>query len=69
MSDLEKLCQSISENGIEINLRRKKDGVWMCSLYFDSPLYSTPMGLGRTAIEAVNAACDQRLELLLRDGN
>lgn len=68
-AELEKLCEQLMVAGVSVNLRRFGKG-WKCWLHCsDSRLYSVPAGEGQTATEAVNAACDQRLELLLRDGN
>lgn len=68
-TELEKLCDTIIASGIDIDLRCTKGG-WRCSLLIaGSQLFSTPTGRGLSAVEAVNAACDQRIELLMRDGN
>ncbi len=67
-SELEKLCETLAAAEVTVNLRRFTKH-WKCWLHCsDSRLYSVPTGDGATAVEAVNAACDQRLELLLRDG-
>lgn len=68
-SELEKLCETLAAEGITVQLRRFAK-VWQCSLYErNNRLYSTPTGHAETAIAAVNNACDQRLVLLLQDGN
>lgn len=68
-TELEQLCDTIIASGIDIELKRTKGG-WRCSLHIaGSPYFSVPTGTGLSAIEAVNAACDQRIELQLRDGN
>ena len=67
--ELEKLCETLAAEGVIVDLRRSAKS-WRCTLYArDSRLYSAPSGEAETAIEAVNAACDQRLCLLLQDGN
>lgn len=63
-SELERLCGTIADQGIVIDLRRTQ-GDWQCCLYENgSRLYSTPMGRGATAVEAVNVAIKQRKSLL-----
>lgn len=68
-TELEKLCDSIIAMGIDIELKRTKGG-WRCSLHIArSKLFSVPTGTGMSAVEAVNAAVDQRIELTIRDGS
>jgi len=68
-NELEKLCETLVNEGFTIDLKRLANG-WRCLLYCDnSRLYSVPTGRATTAVEAVNAACDHRLELLLLEGN
>lgn len=68
-TELENICRTLAAENITVELRRFTEG-WRCSLYCrESRLYSTPTGHGPTAIEAVNRARDERIELLKRDGS
>jgi len=69
MNELENLLQTLANEGFTIELKRA-NGEWRCSLRCtDSRMYSVPNGRAQTIVEAINDACDHRLELLLQGGN